>query len=106
MSARGWAVGALGTLVWAVASGALFSGSTGMVRVLAWVAGEGLLIGLAVFVDKVKGGSWTPAPPQPYRRPRDDYAEHQRHLADQARMAYLTNPGSQPPPPTDNFPGF
>ena len=105
MSARAWSLAALGSMVWAVGAAALFSGSTVVVQFVAWTVGEGLLCGVALFVDKVRDVVWVPS--EPTRTvPRDSYAEHQRHLADQARMAYLMNPNSQKPPPTDNFPGF
>lgn len=96
-----WGVGALG---WTVAVPVVMSGSTGIIPLVAWVTGEGLLAGLVWFLRQVPGATWTPS--QSARSaPRDYAAEHQQHLWEQARAAYLTNPGSQRPPPTDNFPG-
>lgn len=106
MSPRAWSLAALGTIVWAVGAAVLFSGSVVLVQFVAWGSGQAVLFGVAYLTDLLRGAVWVPSEPDRTVSRRDLYAEHQRHLADQARMAYLTNPNSQKPPPTDNFPGF
>lgn len=95
------------TVLWSVAAPLAFSRSSVTVLLVALGCGW-----LAAFWLGCVAAGWIPAPPARsvvYTRPYDPYAAervHQQHLHDQARAAYLTNPESQPPPPTDYYPGF
>lgn len=99
------------TALWGIVCPFAFSGSTVQVVLLALMGGW-----LAcVWVGAVAAG-WIPAPParpqagrpyDPHWERQRAWQEHQHHLWEQARAAYLNDiPGQQPPPPTDNFPGF
>lgn len=114
-------LGGAAIFFWVVAvAPALFSGSTsgliGVVRLFGAIAIAILTIFVWAMVDVGASG----LPPEyvndylpdrrPSRHPTSDerwmadrrrIQEHQEHLAEQARMAYLMNPDSQPPPPGD-----
>lgn len=97
-------------LAWTVAVGLLLHGSQGQVQLIAWFGGQ-ILLALWVFPRSAASRAtlrtyqWE-SREQAEQRQWAAYNRQQQHLADQARMAYLVNPESQPPPPTDNFPGI
>lgn len=98
------------TVLWAIICPFAFSGSTLQVMLLAMMGGW-----LACFWLGCIAAGWIPVPPPQPVRPRQmshweeqerAYREHQRHLWEQSRAAYLQNSADQhnqqqPPPPND-----
>lgn len=99
------------TALWAVVCPFAFSGSTVQVVLLALMGGW-----LACFWVGCVAAGWIPVPPPGRPLPHRHYdhhleqerlwREHQHHLWEQARAAYLNDLAGQqqPPPPTDYYP--
>lgn len=101
------------TALWAIVCPFAFSGSTLQVMLLALMGGW-----LACFWLGCVAAGWIPAPPaapqvrrhyDPQWEQERAWREHQHHLWEQSRAAYLQNSADQhnqqqPPPPNDYYP--